>query len=92
MLGMIIAVIALGVKFEKKSTSPPTLAPTEPDYREEEGLDLMQNASAKLSLPAMLDGLVGAGSDHFMNPECIHYLSSDKMHFVIRLKPMPKCI
>ena len=50
-------------------TSPPTLAPTGPDYREEEGLEMMRNASAKLSLPATPDELVGSGSDPNSTPQ-----------------------
>ncbi|KAL3815614.1 hypothetical protein ACHAXA_007146 [Cyclostephanos tholiformis] len=52
-------------------TSPPTLAPTGPDYREEEGLELMRNASAKLSLPATPDVLVGSGSDPKSTPQAM---------------------
>jgi hypothetical protein len=52
-------------------TSPPTLAPTGPNYREEEGLEMMRNASAKLSLPATPDELVGSGSDPNSTPQSL---------------------
>ena len=52
-------------------TSSPTLAPTGPDYRAEEGLETMRDASPKLSLPAAPGEVVGSKSDPASTPQAL---------------------
>ena len=52
-------------------TSSPTLAPTATDYRAEEGLERMRDASTPSSLPSAPDELVGSKDDASSTPQAL---------------------